>query len=203
MYSTGTEPSARGCRALIAFDQRLDLVALVLVGSDIGAARHSDLNERAPLGGQQPLVKSSPNARKPLRDPLGVVEAVDAEEDRFDLELLVGARGLLAASSPERVPMGEVDGDRERIDIDGVSSVEQRVPADAASTSRSAAATKLSTSSATWKPNDVGAEHPLITSLRHGSIENNCAFGNGMCKNNPMRRSGRLARIMAGASSRW
>ena len=54
-----------------------------------------------------------------------------------------------------------------------------------------------------WKPTRSAPRRPSRSWRRQGSCWNSSAGGKGMCRKNPMRRSGRIARSIAGTSCSW
>ena len=84
--------------ALIWVDELFDLFALGLVGGDVGPARHGNLDERALLGVEESGVEQFTEGPEALRDPLGVVEAIDAEEDGLDIQVPCDAAAACRAA---------------------------------------------------------------------------------------------------------
>ena len=54
-----------------------------------------------------------------------------------------------------------------------------------------------------WKPTRSAPSRPSTTAERQGSWVNSSNGGNGMCRKNPIVRSGRLCRSIAGTSWSW
>ncbi|CPU64968.1 Uncharacterised protein [Mycobacteroides abscessus] len=69
--------------------------------------------------------------------------------------------------------------------------------------SRRTARMKFAASPARWKPTRSAPSRPSITWRRHGSCWNSSSGGNGMWLKNPIRTSGRWARIICGTSWSW
>ena len=99
-------------------DGQLDLVAQLHVGLDALAARARDLHERDVLDVEPAVVEQLAVRLHPVPDALGVVEAVDAEQDPLRvaeaLADLGGARLDVGAAGELDVRRG-VDRDRERL----------------------------------------------------------------------------------------
>ena len=100
-------------------DGALDVVALVDVLVDSLAGRCGHLHQHVALGIEPAAVEQRTERAEAVADALGVVEAVDAEQDH----LRVAQAGADRARSParrapggERLELLDVDRDRERAD---------------------------------------------------------------------------------------
>ena len=103
-------------------DEPLDLVPFVLVVLDRFAGRRRDLHHHAALGVERAVVEQRPERLHAQADALGVVEAVDAEQDHLGVAEARAQRRRRPAHGAlggQVVELLDVDRDREHPDVRG------------------------------------------------------------------------------------
>ncbi len=156
-------------------DEAFDLVALVLVVLDRLSGGRGDLHHHVALRVEFARFEERGERLEPQTDALGVVEAVDAEQDH----LRVAEAGADLAHPLARRSAGghlldvaHVDRDRERADVGQAIGMLDGVIVGVDAVSSCAAAAKFAASFGRWKPTRSQPSSPSTTSVRHGNREN-------------------------------